>query len=836
MLQQLILSVFLLVIAFLQPTYPSLENLPPITVQNAASLTQIAAIGSDTLVQTLWSPDGQTLAVITSGQVMLHNVDDLKTAFRTIPHRPDEKVSFAVDGHLVIGNVIWDIQKGTSEAQSTEFFQRSPSEKFEVTSTTDDKQTTVTITDSRRAKTTPLLTGIIGTLEQVVFSPDEQYGVVKLHVPGDGYDAYDVAQLWNIKSGTLVATLEQALEKIELITFHANGRLLVTTSTTDAIYGGPFEDVRVWDGHTGFRLNSSDQTNLLPVRFSPNKQLMVYALPDGLSLWSDYEIGKLSYQYQSPSSDYKVYAQPEKPLFSPDGKSLLAINERQIMVWDTNAAKRLGEPRLILDNGYPVSDYFFNQKGNWLIVLTRDNKIRVWDFTKRNPVIIQVFNDVSQGQISPDSKWIWGYSESTRNRVLIDAATGEILQTLSSSTQIDPQWKYAAYWSEGTMTLLDLSQNELYHLNVLPDFLGSAHYFAVGEGQAAFTGGRAIKVYDLLSGKGIFGYEDTNRVGTYTVSHDSKLLLSVSENSGSSNTVEVRQTDDLNKLLFHLELSGGNGHFLLLPDGKTLAATTVYGTSYGENAAFTTHSQFTLWDVAARAQRAEHSLVGNIQAVAINETGSLIALGTIEGFDTASMHLGDLTHPQESFLSFELSTFDRPVFDQLQFSPNGLYLAATIDNQSYGDGPIGHSYFTYIFDIKQLQAQPKAQADNLFVIQGGRLPLFSPNNQFILVNQSVYDVVNPNKTVFELWSIEIMTNLSSVAGDGAAFSPDAALLAVHDHDHTLILSVSALASGGASPLVTIPDNGGQVKDLAFSADGKRLYLIEESRVRVYGIQ
>ena len=60
-----------------QDGYPLPENLPPITPENAAQVTELGRVGGVLPGDLVWSPDGTILAAGTSAGVKLYNADDL---------------------------------------------------------------------------------------------------------------------------------------------------------------------------------------------------------------------------------------------------------------------------------------------------------------------------------------------------------------------------------------------------------------------------------------------------------------------------------------------------------------------------------------------------------------------------------------------------------------------------------------------------------------------------------------------------------------------------------------------------------------------------------------
>lgn len=837
MLQSLILSVFLLLVAFLQPAYPSLENLPLITAQNVASLTQVATIGSDTPESILWSPDGKILAAVTKGHVFLYSKTDFSKPILSVERPPGEAIDLKNE-FLIIGENYWNTPGNTEVAPSFDMDFVGADRKWSIRGSTEDGQVVIDAYDINSYKETQLKSGISGKLVDVVFSPESRYAALKFTEMSDTWSGRQLAQLWDLDTGKLITNLDQYNGFIDQIAFHANGRLLVTTSKSDN-YGG-YEDVRVWDVRRGEQLQFNKDTSYPPVRFSPNQKWMVYAVSSGLLLWDDWYLGLL--QYKLPNEESTSYAQLRNPIFSPDSTKLFAQYNDQILVWDVDSAlnnlvpalstapTQNAVPRWTLENKQMISDYSLSADGTHLAVQTFNDQVRIWDMSQDPPVVKQVLSNISQAQMSPDFKWVWGDTSGLQNKVLIDSNTSEVLQKLPSDTRLDPNWQYATYWSQVGVNVVDLGQMQTTRLYPLPDYLGTVEYEEAQQGQAVFTSGNRTAAYDLVNGKETFRFEDQYYRKQY-LSPNGQLLLNLSKKA-----VQISKTDHPDDVIFELASAIENPTFSLLPDEKTLAYITssdVY--SYANPVAEYSHVQ--LWDIATSKRLAEYSIEGNIQAFTTNKEGSSLVIGSVKSIDSVLLYMIDLTQPQKEPLRFEIPSSSFVFVDQVNFSSDGQYLALTTDNQAYGDGPIDHSYEVMIFTLQQLDDLATFKAEEAFIISGERSPVFSPNGQLLLTSgeADVYDPAAPVKVY--VWDLKLQTELSTFESDTLpAFSPDGHLAAAHDDKGTTVYSVDALQKGESKPLISIVGNGNKIKTLVFRPDGKALYLVEESRVRVYGVQ
>jgi WD40 repeat protein len=213
--------------------YPLPNQLQRITRQNAVQVQKLALIGGDLPDQLAWSPDGKTLAAGTSAGVKLYDVAHLDAAPFVIPGGLD--VSFNTgDNRLVSGGKTWDVKTG-KEITGTENNQEpvlSPSGTIHVRTRTENHEIIVSVQHDD-GTTITLHTGFSDGYTGIVFSPVEQFAALKFE---PAYQESDLppatVQLWDILHGRLIASLQQHLEFLDTVAFHADGHLLITASYT----------------------------------------------------------------------------------------------------------------------------------------------------------------------------------------------------------------------------------------------------------------------------------------------------------------------------------------------------------------------------------------------------------------------------------------------------------------------------------------------------------------------------------------------------------------------------------------------------------------------------
>lgn len=116
-----ILLVLWLIFSLVFAPVAAQDDLQPITPQNAADVVELATLGRGWIRKILWSPDGHTLAVVSSIGVWLYNAADFSVEPILLPAETEviHDVVFTPDGRLLVHEVdayevkIFEIPTGT---------------------------------------------------------------------------------------------------------------------------------------------------------------------------------------------------------------------------------------------------------------------------------------------------------------------------------------------------------------------------------------------------------------------------------------------------------------------------------------------------------------------------------------------------------------------------------------------------------------------------------------------------------------------------------------------------------------------------------------------------
>lgn|GEM_PF-5837431 len=134
----------------------------------------------------------------------------------------------------------------------------------------------------------------------------------------------NTAKLWNTETGELTTTLKGHGSEVLWMTFSPDNRIMATTSKDGT--------ARLWETRTGNSLHvitlSDDEEFLYTTAFSPDGKSLATTLEDGtVRLWN-VQTGK---HIRNLSGHKRGVLRMD---FSPDGRRLLAISEKDVRLWD----------------------------------------------------------------------------------------------------------------------------------------------------------------------------------------------------------------------------------------------------------------------------------------------------------------------------------------------------------------------------------------------------------------------------------------------------------------------------------------------------------------------
>jgi WD40 repeat protein len=174
---------------------------------------------------------------------------------------------------------------------------------------------------------------------------------------------------------------------------------------------------------------------------------------------------------------------------------------------------------------------------------------------------------------------------------------------------------------------------------------------------------------------------------------------------------------------------------------------------------------------------------------------------------------------------------------ELVFNADSSQIALAMDFPEYGDG-VAHHYYVFLMSTAELftpDANLTPDMVQFTPLETFYQPQFSPDGHFLVTARSEHQFWVDTAQV-QLWNPaqdEPLAKLDASTG-AAAFSPKGDVLVTFDKGVLSVWDVNALAKGDTQPLATLDTDLYQAQEIAFSADGTRLYVRGNNSVLVYG--
>jgi WD40 repeat protein len=388
--------------------------------------------------------------------------------------------------------------------------------------------------------------------------------------------------------------------------------------------------------------------------------------------------------------------------FSPDGKWAVSAGA------DSTARVTnliTGEETYVLQHGSWVEDVAFSPDGTWFAAASDDNWVYVWDIaTGTNINSMEHKGFVQRVAISPDGHWIasTGYDRTAR---IWDAVSGSQLKEvplkgIGSGLLFSPDGKLLTVSDrDGNISTWDISplSARVGYLE-FPEDVREVRFDESGKWLAADTADYKVWKMDtaqmLNTNSGVEGeaiISSNDLTNSMAISPNSKWIA-VAEKTKKQ--VLLHKMED--KTNWILKLDAVSNSIAFSPDNQLIAAGTenskivvwsvetgtksfelqddapIHSVQFSPNGQWLmagTSDQITVWDITQRAKIATALQAGDINALAFNQDGSLLATASSNG----SVYIWDT----------KAATYNSPLHKfkingkalMVNFSSNGRWLA-----------------------------------------------------------------------------------------------------------------------------------------------------------------
>jgi WD40 repeat protein len=345
-----------------------------------------------------FSADGETLASAagTEGRIALWDVRGRRLRGELLGH-PDgvSAIALSPDGRTLVSAgstdstmLVWDLASGrsqllTSHSAGTVAFSRGG----RLVATVSEDGGTVELLDVRRRARLRGLTGNVGKVTTVAFSPD---GRTLAACGSDRTVAlFDVSRGFPVGHDGFVNSLAFSPDGATVATAGADGNVVLWDARTRTPRA-------ILDGHRG---GHRDQvTDVVDVAFAPDGRTLASTALDGqVTVWDVQDAKRLSVPRLSGERAYKLAFSPTEPTLA------LAGTDGTITLWDARHWTRLG---VLHGHQGTVNSVAFDPAGRRLASGGQDGLVSLWDVRSlaRLAALAAHSDAVNRVAFSPDGR------------------------------------------------------------------------------------------------------------------------------------------------------------------------------------------------------------------------------------------------------------------------------------------------------------------------------------------------------------------------------------------------------------------------------------------------
>jgi WD40 repeat protein len=798
----LVFTLFTLTTASVQGAYPLPDDLQIITPENTAQLMPLAQLGNAAPRGVSWSPDGQTLLAATDDGIYRYELNALSgggeffAGIQNLGYNSTETYATS-DGNLLDGD--------SFEVLDSQGNQRFISDgSVIVTSELVGDRHILHFADAE----TLIEFGTMSASGSIVLSEDRRRaalwsgGEYLSDAPDETWLPYHM-ELWDIESNTLLAEDDYTLDYFYPPQF--SGQWLIVGDNGDLASGS----IQVWNSETGELVTniSSGYVNTTPT-ISPDGRFMLLEGYGAELISLDTEMPPLNL---TPDANYE--GQTYNGVFSADGALLAVETSTGVTLYDLSETPPQAYTEI--EDGYPIA---FGRQSHLLLTGNSEGVLSLWDVGDTSVslrfAIQPTGNSSSAQRFSPTDDFLL-----TTDGRLIETATGETHYTFppNSNPQFNIDWSYAAYWLNGVLTLFDTSDGTESVLMTIVNNLGRMMEINSRSGLALFYGDDLVmRVFDMRTGDlrfeiGEVAQAHFNENGTRLMVMDVENTSTTLWDVGGATPVSLLTIDTP----IRANAFSADGHlfaFISTPEPPTHDTTLE---SYTVE----------VWDVDGAAQIGQQVIESRtLPGLSVSRNNQLLAVTLFEDVLFCPIALNDSTCAD---INFPFDTWLHPI--DVIFSLNGEMVIM----QLYLSGPDGaNGRYIYVQSLECILAEALVVNGYNDVIHNSASSVFSPDSTLILTRDSYPWYFNPPP------HLRLRDSQGQVLFifDGlpfAAFSPDSSLIATGSTVLQL-WDAAALRTGLTEPLVTLENHN--ITGIAFNTDGTLLFVYEQRRVTVWGVE
>lgn len=295
----------------------------------------------------------------------------------------------------------------------------------------------VTIWDLASVKPVKVLTNVLGSVNDLKFSPDGR----TLAVSGGQPSARGDLRLFDTQTWNLTRSLGGHLDTVSGIDWSPDGTKLLSASFD--------KTVRLWDAKTGAVLHTytGHSDVVYAVSFGPQAEWYATASKDRTTRIIDTKTGISRLTFSGNNDEVLAVA------VVPDGTQVVTSGmEPQVSWWDAKTASRNKRQG---GHGIAVHELAFNPSGTVLVSAGGDRRVNIWN-PKTNAVLKTLPTDAVNFAVAvdPAGKRVAAGGADGRTRVW-DVATGRQLLTLWEGPSASPVGEWLAQTPEGYLSLAD---------------------------------------------------------------------------------------------------------------------------------------------------------------------------------------------------------------------------------------------------------------------------------------------------------------------------------------------------------------------------------------------